>query len=412
MKKVKIHTLGCRTNQFDSEIIAKRLSEENYLTDIGNDEPEIVIINTCTVTGKADSKGRQIIRKSIEKYPNATIVVSGCSVKFNKEKIENINGVDFAVGPNSSDIIVKKITGKEVEHTPFYVVDKNHKRSRAQIKIQDGCNSFCSYCIVPYMRGAPISASMELIKKQFESLINNNFKEIVLTGIHTGSYNSNGNNLSKLLKELFTVSGNYRIRLSSIEPLDFTDELLELFIDNPKLVNHIHIPLQSGSDKILSNMHRTYDCKTFENIINKVKNVAPLIGIGTDVITGFPGETINDALETETFIKSLPFTYGHVFKFSSKEGTEAAKLKDDVRGDEKDRRSLILRNLFTEKNTSFLNKHIGKNEQGILEQSNDLLTSSYLKLKYIGKNALPGKDLIDIKIVKSNSGKIIAEDLN
>ena len=294
--KYKIITLGCKVNEYESEVMENLLENHGY---IKSDNPNVCIVNTCTVTNTADSKSRKMIRSLRRKYPNAILVVAGCMIQNKKDKLDI--DADIIIGNKHKTEIVNYI--EDFRDEKIYVVEdmddadfedmslNNFDLTRAYIKIEDGCDNYCSYCIIPYVRGHVRSKKHEKVLEEAKSLIRNGHKEIVLTGIHTGHYHDGNYSFADLLKDLVKLDGLKRLRISSIEITEINDEVLDVIKNNDVLVNHMHIPLQSGSDEILKQMNRKYDKKYFINKIQKLKKIKPDMNVTTDVIVGFPGET-------------------------------------------------------------------------------------------------------------------------
>ncbi len=338
------YTLGCKVNSYESSAVGYFLSKEGFIYDLDN--PDVIIINTCSVTHVADQKSRQHIRKFKKNYPHAIIVVMGCYAQDNSEFILKECGADIVIGTNRRKDIAKLIKEYLVNKKPILGTDPNPRKYekyeelgiasyseniRAYLKIQDGCDNFCSYCIVPYRRGKARSRELEEVIKEANELVAKGYKEIVLTGIHVGMYGKDiGTSFSHLIEELCKIEDLYRIRISSIEESEIDDKLIDLVAHNPKVAKHLHIPLQSGSDKILKKMCRKYDTEQFYNKLHKIKSLLPNVCFTTDLIVGFPGETEENFMESYNFIKKVGFNQIHVFPYSPREGTVAAKLPDQI----------------------------------------------------------------------------------
>ena len=318
--KFKIVTLGCKVNTYESEMMKEKLLANNYVETLDNDA-DIVIINTCSVTNMADAKSRKLIRYHKKENKNAIIAVCGCSAQNKKEELLDLD-VDILIGNNGKSKIVdliedykktnKKyvnfITSRKLEFEDMEV-DKFTNQTRAYIKIQDGCNNFCAYCIIPFMRGNIRSKDMDKVIEEAKVLVKSGHKEIVLTGIDTGSYGKDKNyDLTDLLNELVKIDGLERIRLSSIDTFDLDDKFIECLKNNNKICNHLHISLQSGSNKILKLMNRKYTKEEYLNTINKIRSVRPDISITTDVIVGFPQESDEDFKEVLSYVKEVNFS--------------------------------------------------------------------------------------------------------
>ncbi len=334
--KFKIYTLGCKVNDYESNVMRDKLLNSGYEETTSN--ADIVIINTCSVTDTGFKKSIKVVKRAI-KDNDAYVIVTGCASQNKKESFLAIDGVDLVLGNIGKSKIVDYIKDrntkedvKDISKVPFEpMILNNYKKTRAYVKIQDGCNNFCSYCIIPYVRGNIRSKREDDILKEVNNLLASGHKEIVLTGIHTGHYGADINSsLSKLLEKLVLIRGLKRIRISSIEITELTDDVLNLFLENSILVDHLHIPLQSGSDTVLKRMNRKYDTKYFLDKIAKIREIRPDISITTDVIVGFPGETEDEFNETLETCKKIKFSKIHVFPFSKRDGTKAALLEDQI----------------------------------------------------------------------------------
>ena len=297
----KIITLGCKVNTYESEFMLENLLHSGYI--YNEEKPDIIIINTCSVTNMADKKSRKMVRRARRENKNAILVVAGCSAQNDSDEYENM-GIDILIGNREKSKIVELINNYKKTHKPYSFFTKNRDldfenmevekfttHTRAFIKVQDGCNNFCSYCIIPYVRGNIRSKKFADVIKEAEVLVANGHKEIVLTGIHTGSYSDENKDLSDVISSIAKIPGLERIRISSIEITELNDKFLDLLKVEPKIANHLHIPLQSGSDTILKRMNRKYDTAYFKNKIEQIRNIRPDISITTDCIVGHPYET-------------------------------------------------------------------------------------------------------------------------
>ena len=363
-----------------------------------SENPDICIINTCTVTNQADSKSRKLIRSVKRKNPDAIIVAVGCLIQNRNDELKDLE-IDIALGNKDKSQIVtylKEFKNKQI--TKLYDINdmefedmvlNNSDLTRAYIKIQDGCDNYCAYCIIPYVRGHVRCKKKETIIKEAKHLIKEGHKEIVLTGIHTGNYHDENYDFADLLKELTKLEGLERLRISSIEVSELNDKVLDVIKNSKILTNHMHIPLQAGSNEILKNMNRKYDTIYFKNKINEIRNIRPDISITTDVIVGFPGETDELFNETVQTIKDIKFTKLHVFPYSKREGTVAASMKNQVDGNIKKERVKILLSLSKELEKEYMQKYIDKEIDFIPEIYKDgyLIghTENYLLIKAKGK---------------------------
>lgn len=420
-----IYTLGCKVNSYETNVMSDILKNRGYIEVSNNDKADISIINTCTVTNTADSKSSKTIRHAIKQNSNAIIVVVGCMSQNKKEEVLKIDGVDIVLGNIGKskivDYIEQYIKTKEkkldiydmMEVTFEPMILNNFNKTRAFIKIEDGCNNYCSYCIIPYVRGNIRSKDKEAVLKEAKELIKNGHREIVLTGIHTGHYGSDLNNysFSNLLIDLCKIDGLERLRISSIEITELDDQFLDVLKNNKVLVDHMHIPLQSGSDSVLKRMNRKYNKEYFINKIEKIREIRPDISITTDVITGFPGETIDEFNETLETIKRIKFTKLHVFPYSRRKGTQADLMDNQIDEKTKKERVKFLMSLSKELELSYMKKFINKELEFIPEIKKDgyLIghTGNYLQIKIKVDEDLIGKSVL-VKLIKIEYPYIIA----
>lgn len=393
--KFNIITLGCKVNSYESNYMKEALINNGFSFSDDIKSCDILVLNTCTVTDTSDKKSLKEVRRLKRENPNAILVVCGCSVQNDKEKYEN-NGIDILLGNINKSNIVNIINSylldkKEVScvattrDLPFENMEINRfEHTRAYIKIEDGCDNFCSYCIIPFVRGKVRSKDFDIVIKEANSLAKNGYKEIVLTGIDTGSYNSNGKDLSDLINEMSKIDLLKRIRLSSIEITQLNDKFLNVLKNNKKLCNHLHIPLQAGSDEILLKMNRKYNLEYYFDKIKKIRDIRPDISITTDVIVGFPFETDTLFDETYSTCKKLNFAKIHVFPYSERKGTKASTMSDKVLEKDKKYRVKKLMELSNKLENDYYNKFKGKKEDVLIEESYDDRsighTSNYLKV--------------------------------
>lgn len=399
--KYKIYTLGCKVNEYESEVMASILDNHGYEK---SDKPNIVIVNTCTVTNTADSKSRKLIRKVRREYPNAIVIAAGCMVQ-NKKDI-NIDA-DILIGNKHKSEIITYLN--EYKREKIYDVEdmnnaefenmklNNFDLTRAYIKIQDGCDNYCAFCIIPYVRGHVRCKKKEDVLSEAKDLVKNGHKEIVLTGIHTGNYHDGNYDFADLLTDLVKIDGLKRLRISSVEITELNDKVLNIIKNSNILVDHMHIPLQSGSDRILKIMNRKYDKSYFINKIKKIREIRPDISITTDVIVGFPSETDEEFLETVDTIKKINFSKLHVFPYSDRTGTVASKMKDKVNGIIKKERTKKLIDLSKELEKNYMKNFIEKEMTFIPEvYDNGYLighTGNYLLIKSKGHSKDIGKEI-------------------
>lgn len=421
--KFKLYTLGCKVNTYESNMMRDILLENNYEE---GEDADIVVINTCSVTNTADRKSMKMIHQARRKYPKSIIVVTGCMSQNKKEQVLKESDADIVLGNVGKSKIIeyieeykkekqKKVDIHEMKKLPFESMRVKHwEQTRAFIKIQDGCNNFCSYCIIPYVRGNIRSKEPKEVIKEVQSFVEDGKKEIVLTGIHTGNYGADlGVSLSTLLLELVKIEGLERIRISSIEVTELDDTFLKVLEENPKIVSHLHIPLQSGSDTILKAMNRKYDKEYFLKKLKAIRNIRPDISITTDVIVGFPGETEENFLECIETIKQCKFTKIHVFPYSKREGTKAATFPNQISGEVKKERVHRLLELSKTLEIEYFKNYIGKEVLVLTEVEKDHMTightGNYLEIK-IKDQVGPGK-LVTVHVDSLEYPYLIASKL-
>ena len=394
--KFHIITLGCKVNTYESNYLSESLVSNGFLFCDDVKDADIVIINTCTVTDTSDKKSLKMVRRVKRECPDALLVVCGCSVQYNPHLYEN-QDINILIGTKGKKDLPHLIEEYFINHENYYKVDpkrsfafedmeiKHFNQVRAYIKIQDGCDNFCSYCIIPFVRGSVRSKNYNTVLKEAKDLVNNGFKEIVLTGIHTGSYNDNGKDLYDLIDDLSKIEGLKRIRLSSIEITELNDKFMELLKNNHVLCDHLHIPLQAGCDEILKIMNRKYDTKYYEEKIAKIRSIRPNISITTDVIVGHNFETEELFQKTYDFCEKIGFAKIHVFPYSKREGTATSKMDCPV--DEKDKkdRSKRLINLSEKLEKAYFDKFKGQKLDVLVETVKDDAsyghTSNFLYVK-------------------------------
>ncbi|HMV43970.1 MAG TPA: tRNA (N(6)-L-threonylcarbamoyladenosine(37)-C(2))-methylthiotransferase MtaB [Leptospiraceae bacterium] len=405
---VAFHTLGCRLNIFESDGLANTFSNLGIKTVSESENPEIVVINTCTVTNKADSKNRNIIRNAIKNNPGSQIWVTGCYAETDKETIEKIPGVTGVIGNTEKSnlpYIILKNKGERLDidtngnrFSYSDVLPTNH--TRAYLKIQDGCNRSCAYCKIPQARGKGVSRNIKDVLDQVRFLQDNGVGEIILTGVNLGWFRdeSNTKNFNALLKNILDILEYSRLRLSSIEPSDVGHELAELTL-HPRFCNYLHVPLQSGSSNILKKMKRSYTAETFYKRISLVKQKNPSIFIGTDIITGFPNESEEDFQESVKIVKDLEISKIHAFPYSQRRGTLAETFPDNISKDIKKERVKILNLLSQDQYKNFGLKLIDKKREAILESDGTCMTDDYLKVRLeSGKLGLTTGQFLNVKI--------------
>ena len=409
--KFKIITLGCKVNAYESEYIKEKLLLNNFFVEENN--PDIIIINTCSVTNMADNKSLKTVRREKRENPSSILVVCGCSTQTKKEQYEDLD-IHILIGNKDKNKIVDIILEYLNNHQKYISLNDERVRkfedmnlnkytthTRAFIKIQDGCNNFCSYCIIPYVRGSIRSKDFDTVIKEANTLVNNNHQEIVLTGIHTGSYNSNNHDLSDLIIELAKIENLKRIRISSIEITELDEKFMNVLKTCPKVVDHLHIPLQAGSDKVLKVMNRKYNKEYFRNKIAEIRKIRPNIAITTDIIVGHPYEEEKDFLECLEFSKEIAFAKIHVFPYSIREKT-ASSLMPQVDNKVKKERAKQLIALSDTLQSIYINKFIGEEMEVLTEEKEGEYivghTSNYLKV-YL-KEDLKLNTLYKVKLIK------------
>lgn len=394
--KFNIVTFGCKVNQYESNMMKERMLSSNFFYVENISEANIIIVNTCSVTNVADKKCLKMIRRIKREYPNSILVVAGCSSQNKQEIYENLD-IDILIGNKDKskiDILLKEYIKTHKRYVKFYndrkldfedmlISDYNH--IRAFIKIEDGCDNFCSYCIIPYVRGSVRSKNFETVIKEAKLLTQKGHKEIVLTGIHTGHYMDNDYDLTDLINELSKIEDLLRIRISSIEITELNDKFLNMLSTNKKVCDHLHIPLQAGSDEILKKMNRKYDLKYYEEKIKKIRMIRPDISITTDIIVGFPYETDKLFNETLEFSRKMNFSKIHVFPYSIRLGTSAANMPNQV--DESIKKEIVkkLMDLSEIMEKEYYNKFVGKELDILVEECDNNVSighsSNYLMIR-------------------------------
>lgn len=426
--KVAVYTLGCKVNTYESEYVIKEFLKRGYtLTDFSDENADIYLINTCTVTNTSDQKSRKMIRQARKKNKDAVVVAMGCFTQIRNNDNQIMDFVDVVIGNKDKSRIVdlteefiknkRKIANiEDINEADFDDMEISYfnTRTRALVKIEDGCENFCSYCIIPYVRGRVRSKRPEKVIDEVKRLVNNGYKEIVLTGIHTGHYGADlkDYDFSDLLLELEKIDGLDRIRISSIEITELNDKFLSVLRKSKKIVNHIHIPLQAGSNHILKLMNRKYDKKYYLDKINKIRKIRPDMAFTTDVIVGFPLESDYDFNETIAFVKEVSFAGGHVFPYSRRNGTPAAKMKGQITKEEKHIRCKKLISVFDSLEEAYYKKHIGCTLTVIAETYQDGFltghTDNYLKVRFKGSEKLLGLE-VNVKLSEYKDKMLFGE---
>lgn len=425
MKTVASHALGCKVNQYESEAIAELFQQKGYHI-VNIEQPaDVYIINTCTVTNFGDKKSRQLIRKVKRQNQNSIVVVTGCYAQTAPEEIMAIEGVDIIVGTKNRSKIVELVENYKKEKQPQnYVteimkerefepltIQKLENRTRAYLKIQDGCSQFCSYCIIPYARGAIRSRKPEDVMLEVKRLAQNGFQEIILAGIHVASYGKDLKDITliEMIEKVHVVEGIKRIRLSSIEPNVVTNEFVERLSKLNKVCDHFHLSLQSGCDKTLQAMNRKYTTEKYRQAVKILRSYMPFVAITTDIIVGFPGETEQDFLESYEFAKEIGFSKIHVFPYSPKKGTPAAIMPNQITNSIKSERSQKLISLSEEMAELFLCQFVKKDmdvlyEKQIAQNVYEGHTTNYIKVHTVCDQNITNK--IVRTTIKDKQGEI------
>ncbi|WP_294743058.1 tRNA (N(6)-L-threonylcarbamoyladenosine(37)-C(2))-methylthiotransferase MtaB [uncultured Exiguobacterium sp.] len=433
MATVAFQTLGCKVNHYETEAVWQLFKDAGYARVDFADHADVYVVNTCTVTNTGDKKSRQVIRRAIRQNPDSVICVTGCYAQTSPAEIMAIPGVDVVVGTQDRHKMIGYIEQFREERMPINAVGNIMKakvyeeldvpaftdRTRASLKIQEGCNNFCTFCIIPWARGLMRSRQPEDVLKQAQQLVDAGYKEIVLTGIHTGGYGEDlkDYNLAKLLKALESVNGLERLRISSIEASQITDEVLDVLKDSPIVVRHLHVPIQSASDTVLRRMRRKYTMAEFGERITRLKEVLPDCAITSDVIVGFPGETEEEFMETFNFINDHKFSELHVFPYSKRTGTPAAMMDDQVEESIKEERVARLIALSDQLAKEYASKYEGELLEIIPEEFSEEArgrlvgyTDNYLRVAIEGDESMIGQ-LVRVKITKAgypmNDGQFV-----
>ncbi len=433
MKKVAFYTLGCKVNQYETESMEELFEKQGYEIVNSDSFSDIYVINTCTVTNLSDRKSRQFIRRAKKINKNAITAVVGCYSQVAPEEVAQIEGVNVIIGTTEKHRIVELCEMAEKSNKTINIVQdikamKNFEdlnineiksRTRAFMKIQDGCNQFCSYCLIPYARGPIRSRPLESIIDESERLAHNGFKEVVLTGIHVASYGKDLKNqnltLLDVIEEVNKIDGIERIRLSSIEPTLIDEEFMKRYAGLSKACDHFHLSLQSGSDRVLKNMNRKYTTNQYKKIVSLIRKYLPCAGITTDIIVGFPGETERDFEDTLNFVRDIGFSRIHVFKYSPRRGTVASKSKNQVNGNIKQKRSDFLIKLGEKVMKDFYQKFVGKTMEVLFEEemkdNEEYMagyTTNYIRVLAKASSNVRGK-ILPVKILKCEKDYLIGE---
>lgn len=420
---------GCKVNQYETNAMAEQFIDNNYEIVNFEEFADVYIINTCTVTNMSDRKSRQIIRRAKQINPNSILVATGCYAQTAQEELEKITDIDLIVGNTEKRDIVKIVEeyrdnknrervkmsdiNKQKEFVDFGSVTYTEK-TRAVIKVQDGCNNFCSYCIIPYAKGRVRSRKLESVVKEITEIATKGIKEVVITGIHVASYGidfDNNTRLIDLLEAIQKIDGIERIRLGSLEPNIITEEFVNRLKKVTKMCDHFHLSLQSGCDETLKRMNRKYTAEAFEKEVNLLRKTFPDVALTTDVIVGFPGETEEEFNETYKYLSKIRFTKLHVFKYSPRKGTVAARMKNQIDSIVKEKRSHKLIELSNECEIEFLDRYVGKELKVLFEkQDGEYIkghTTNYLVVK--AKETKLENQIKDVKIISRDNLELIGE---
>lgn len=425
-KKIAFITLGCKVNLYDTEAMAELFTEKGYEVVDFEEYADVYLINTCTVTNLGDKKSRQMLRRAKRINPNSVVVATGCYAQVASEEVAKIEGINIVIGTkNRSEIVetvenyvaengvvnnVSDIMG-EKEFEPLQI-SRLTNRTRAYIKIQEGCNRYCTYCIIPYARGPIRSRKPEEVIEEVKKLAENGFKEVVLTGIHVASYGLDLGNitLADIIEKVHSVNGIERIRFSSMEPLAIDDDFVARMAKLPKVCDHYHLSLQSGCNRTLKRMNRKYNAEQYAEACERLRNAFPNVAITTDIIVGFPDETEEDFKESLAFAKKMKLDKIHTFPYSPKKGTPAAKMKNQISGDVKSQRSKEMIALSDKMNIDFLNNNIGKTVPVLFEDMENGFwqghTTNYIKVLVKSDENLNNK-IVDVKLDKIHGVEIV-----
>ena len=421
-KTVAFHTLGCKLNYSETSSISNQFKERGFGLANFEESANVYVLNTCSVTESAERECRQVIRRALRQNPQAFIIVTGCYAQLRPEEIARIEGVDFVLGSSEKFKLFSLIDNFNKRDTTCVSVtptenliefglarsSESDSRTRAFLKIQDGCDYNCSFCTIPLARGSSRSLSIDQVVNEFKKLLDDGYKEIILTGVNVGDYGKNSDvDLFKLLQSLVNLDDQFRIRVSSIEPNLLSEKIIDLVAESDKLCKHFHIPLQSGSPRILKAMQRRYTTTEYEKLIYNIKNKIPYAGIGVDVIVGFPGESEEDFIHSHNFLRELPVSYFHIFTYSERPDTKAISLPGTVDFQERKRRNNILRILSDKKRNEFYSEIIGTEQEVLFENADHNgfmqgFTSNYIRVQTRFDDTITGK-LSPVRLVEADN---------
>lgn len=429
MNRVGLHTLGCRVNQYETEAIAEAFIKKNYEVVDFDAFADVYVINTCTVTSIGDKKSRQMIRKAKKINPEAVVVVAGCYAQVAADEVAKIEGVDIIIGTSdkgkAAELVeeykknqnqINKVDNiMSIREFEELEIDAYQDRTRAFLKIQDGCNRYCSYCLIPYARGPVRSRTPENIIKEVKKLASNGFKEIILSGIHVASYGFDieNANLEEIIELTNEIPGIERIRIGSVEPMFFKESTISKLSRVSKFCPHFHLSLQSGCDATLKRMNRHYTTEMYSDTVDRIREKFKDASITTDVIVGFPGETEEEFNSTYEFLKNIKLSKMHVFKYSPRKGTRAAEFQEQISGEIKDLRSKKLLALDEKLEREYIDKFINREMDVLFEETNENIscgyTRNYIKVCVKSEEDISGK-ILDVKLV-NNLGNMAQGEL-
>jgi len=419
LKRVAFYTLGCKMNAHETAYMEERFKEAGYEIVPFNEEADVYVVNTCTVTSTADAKSRKAIRRAKQRNPKALVVATGCYGEVYPEEVERVKEADFITGNAEKftmvELVEKRLRGEVPrvfvkgvwKDRRFYPLTLRHYegKSRAFLKVQQGCELFCTYCVIPKARGKMLSLPHQEALRQVKELVEAGYKEIILTGTHLGAYGKEfeGWSLARLVEEIVKLPELYRVRISSVEPLEFTPELIEVITSSEKVAPHFHIPLQSGSKRVLERMGRRYSPEDYRRVVEEILKRRPEACIGTDVMVGFPGESEEEFEETLKLVESIPFGYLHVFPYSKREGTVAARLKDSVPPEVKKKRAEVLREVGKRKSLEYRRRFLGKELPAVVLSETEggrstALTDNYIRI-ILDRRVEPG-ETVKVKLTQ------------
>lgn len=422
-KRIALFTVGCKLNQYETQGMGELLEKAGFLRVDFKSKADVYIINTCTVTAQSDYSSRQAIYRAKKRSPGSKIIITGCYAQLEPDFLKTLPGVSLVINNEQKKDIAQIVLNlfnseKRIPPAPELKVSSHFGHTRGLVKIQDGCNQSCSYCFIPFARGKERSKGPFLIMEEIKNLIENGFKEVVLTGVHVGRYNFFGVDLVVLTEKILESTQIKRLRYSSTEPNEINDDLINLIASEKRICRHLHVPLQSGEDEILQAMHRSYSTDYYKDLIDRLVKKVPELTIGADVIVGFPGETEENFQNSSKFIASLPLSYLHVFSYSDRKGTVASFLPDKIPPFVIHRRSQEVHQIGKEKWEKFLDFYTGKQLEVLIEKTRDKksgkligLSDNYIRVLLDGENSLCNQ-IIPAKIIKREGKFLLAEKIH